>query len=120
MTFTITLANCAFFARHGALPEEAVLGQRFFLDVVLEVEAEGPRTDRVEDTVHYGEVFELVERVVTQTRRALIEAVANDVCEAILNGFASVRTVEVTVRKPNVPIAGLLDHAAVVVRRTRS
>ncbi len=36
-TYTITLANCAFFARHGVMDEEEVLGQRFFVDAELEV-----------------------------------------------------------------------------------
>ena len=120
MTYTIRLVNCAFFARHGALPEEERLGQRFFVDVELAIEGEGPQTDRVEDTVHYGEVFALVERTVTATRRDLIEALALDVADGVLASFPSVRSVSVTVRKPSVPIHGILDHVSATVTRERA
>ena len=37
--YTITLKNCAFFARHGVYAEEEFLGQRFFVDAELDVSA---------------------------------------------------------------------------------
>ena len=37
--YTITLKNCAFFARHGVYAEEEVLGQRFFVDAEFDVRA---------------------------------------------------------------------------------
>ncbi len=39
--YTITLQNCAFFARHGVHDEEEFLGQRFFVDAELDVVAAG-------------------------------------------------------------------------------
>ena len=120
MTYTIRLANCTFHAHHGVLQEEATLGQRFHVDVAMEVAGTAALvTDEVSGTVHYGEAFALVERIVTRTRRNLIEALANDVCVALLEAFESIEGLEVTVRKPSVPIAGILDHASVTVRRTR-
>ncbi len=115
-TFTITLKNCAFFGRHGVLDEEARLGQRFFVDVLMEVDAADALVDDdVRSTVHYGEAYEIVEKIVTQTRRNLIEALAKDIGVALCGWSPRIRRAVVTVRKPSVPIAGILDHAEVQV-----
>lgn len=120
MTYTIRLTNCVFHAHHGVLEEEARLGQRFHLDIGMEVEAAAALVnDEVSTTVHYGEVFALAERIVTGTRRNLIETLAHDVGRAVLDGFAAVRRIEVAIRKPSVPIEGVLDHAEVIVRLDR-
>ena len=122
MRYEITLANCCFHAHHGVLAEETALGQRFHLDVVLAVEVprEALERDEVEGTVHYGEAFALVERIVTTTRRDLIETLALDVCRELLRTFPPIAAATVTVRKPAVPIAGILDHAGVTVSLDRS
>jgi dihydroneopterin aldolase len=115
--YTITLKNCAFYARHGVLAEEGSLGQRFFVDVVLDVEAdEALEADDVEKTVHYGHAYEIVERIVTQTRRNLIEALAKDIARSLCDWSPLIRRAEITVRKPSVPIQGILDHAEVRVQ----
>src|SRR3546814_10274789 len=100
--YTITLKNCAFFARNGVLDQENVLGQRFFVDAVLDVEAgDALETDLVENTVDYGEAFALIERRVTEQRRTLIETLAMDIAKALCGQFARIRTAEVAVRKPS-------------------
>ncbi len=115
-TYRITLSNCAFFARHGVLGEEAALGQRFFVDVVMDVEAgDALLSDDIAATVHYGEAYAVVEGIVTGTRRNLIETLAKDIAMALCGWSALIRRVEVAIRKPSVPIAGILDHVEVRV-----
>ena len=66
--YVIRLKNCAFHARHGVLMEEASLGQRFFVDAELHVDAPmALESDKVEHTVHYGHVFDLIEKIVDAT-----------------------------------------------------
>ncbi|NNH32143.1 dihydroneopterin aldolase, partial [Rhizobium sp. SEMIA 4085] len=56
--YTITLQNCAFFARHGVHDEEEFLGQRFFVDAELDVVAAGAlESDSIDDTGDYRDVF---------------------------------------------------------------
>lgn len=115
-TYRITLKNCAFFARHGVFDAEVALGQRFFVDVVMDVDAGGALvSDEVEQTVHYGEAFAIVEKIVTGTRRNLIEALAHDVATELAAWSPLIRRVEVAVRKPSAPIAGILDYVEVRV-----
>lgn len=115
-TYRIEMKNCAFFARHGVLKEEEVLGQRFYVDASLEVEAgTALETDEIDDTVHYGIAFGVIEEVVTGTRRKLIEALALDIGKALAQRFPQIREATITVRKPSAPIPGILDHVQVSV-----
>ena len=114
--YVIRLHNCAFFARHGALEEEKSLGQRFFVDVELTVDADAAlESDSVGDTVHYGEVFKLVEKMVMEERFDLVEALANAIGRRLMSAFPQIAVAEITVRKPQVPIEGLLDAVSVTV-----
>lgn len=114
--YTIRLQNCAFFARHGVLHEEETLGQRFYVDASLQIEPERPlEEDAIEGTVDYGVAFRVIEEIVTGRRRFLIEAVALDVARALCKRFPQIARAEITVRKPNAPVAGVLDHVEVTV-----
>lgn len=116
----MSLKNCAFFARHGVYSEEEALGQRFFVDATLTVEAgEALRRDDIGATVDYGRAFAVIERVVAGTRCYLIEALALSVAEALIDEFAAIRRAEITIRKPNAPVRGILDHVEVTVVRDR-
>lgn len=120
MQFTIRLENCAFFARHGVYTEEETLGQRFFVDAQLLVEsAEDIANDDIAGTVDYGVVFTMIEDIVTGTRRYLIEALALDIAKALLGAFDSVQHASITIRKPNAPVRGILDHVQVTVDLAR-
>lgn len=115
-TYTITLQNCAFFARHGVHDEEEFLGQRFFVDAELDVVAgEALESDSINDTVNYGIAFTVIEQIVTGKRRYLIEALALDIAKGLCETFPQIRRAKITVRKPNVPVPGVLDFVQVSV-----
>jgi len=115
-SYRIRLCNCAIFARHGVLEEERRLGQRFFVDANLLIVPSGRlEEDSIDHTVDYGEVFKLIERIVTGERHRLIEALALRCARAIVDGFPQVRQAEITVRKPSAPIEGVLDHVEVTL-----
>jgi len=114
--YQIVLKNCAFFARHGVHSEEAILGQRFFIDAILQVTpGDALIKDEIEGTVHYGEVFALIEEMVTGTRRYLIEALALEVAKAVCKNFPLVKKAEITIRKPNAAVPGIFDYVEVTV-----
>lgn len=113
--------NMRFFGRHGLFEAEAVLGQRFEVDleVLLDLVPAG-MSDRMEDSVHYGELYETVRHIVEDQRMNLIEALAHKISQAVLKQDARIKEVVITVRKPGAPIPGILDCAEVTVRRTRN
>lgn len=114
--YVIRMTNCAFFARHGVHDEEETLGQRFYVDAALTVDP-GPAlvADSIRDTVDYGTAFRVIEEIVTGKRRYLIEALAFEVARALCRDFPQIARAEITIRKPNAPVAGVLDHVEVTV-----
>lgn len=116
MTYLIRMKNCAFFARHGVHDEEEMLGQRFYVDALLTVDpGDAIEQDRIEGTVDYGVAFGVIERIITGQRRFLIEALALEVAKALGERFPQITRSEITVRKPNAPVPGVLDYVEVTV-----
>lgn len=116
MTYLIRMKNCAFFARHGVHDEEEMLGQRFYVDAELTVDpGDAIEADSIEGTVDYGVAFGVIERIVTGERRFLIEALALAVAKALTARYPQIRRAAITVRKPNAPVPGVLDHVEVTV-----
>lgn len=114
--YLIRIVNCAFFARHGVFDAEETLGQRFYVDAVLTVDpGDALENDRIEGTVDYGTAFEVIEKIVTGERRFLIEALALDVAKALVGRYSQIRSAQITIRKPNAPVRGILDHVEVTV-----
>lgn len=114
--YLIRMKNCAFFARHGVLDEEEALGQRFYVDAALTVDpGRALEDDSIESTVDYGIAFQVIEKIITGQRRFLIEALALEVGKALTQRFPQIKRAEITVRKPNAPVPGVLDHVEVTV-----
>jgi dihydroneopterin aldolase len=108
-------------AYHGVMEHEAKVGQPFILDLTLDVAlADAARSDKLADTVSYNDVVGMVSRTFCAQRYRLVEAAAGAVAEAVLDRFASVAAVAVTVRKPHAPIAATFrDVGVTLVRRRR-
>ncbi|PSJ64332.1 dihydroneopterin aldolase [Kumtagia ephedrae] len=114
--YTIKIKNCAFFARHGVFDAEETLGQRFYVDALLSVDpGDALLTDSIGGTVDYGEAFSLIERIVMGERRFLIESLALEVGRALVAEFPQITRAEITIRKPNAPVRGVLDYVEVTV-----
>jgi dihydroneopterin aldolase len=65
--------------------------------------------------VDYGVAFGVIEQIVTGARRFLIESLALAIAKALTERFPQIRKAEITVRKPNAPVRGVLDHVEVSV-----
>ena len=102
---------------HGALPEEQLRAQPFEvdLDIVVDLHRAGA-TDDLDDTVDYGAVATVAERVVTTERFSLLERLAERIAEEVRSD-ARVQSVTVTVRKLRPPVPVDLSSAAVRITR---
>lgn len=115
----IILKSMQFYGRHGVLPAEQELGQRFEIDLEMTLNLRpAGRTDDPEKTVSYAEVYRLAEEIVTGPPCRLIEAVAEKIATAVLERFP-VQDVMVRVKKPGAPLPGRFDYMAVEIERRR-
>jgi len=117
MSDVLRLRNMRFYGRHGVLPEEGVLGQRFEVDVEihLDLRAAG-RSDELDQSIDYAAVYGLVSGIVTEERFRLLEALAERIAVRIHDEFGAPE-ITVRVRKPHPPVPGDFDGVEVEIRR---
>lgn len=116
----IYLNQLSFYGYHGVLKEETELGQIFKVDLELFLSLhKAGQTDQMEDSIHYGEVYNQVKEVVEGKPSALIEAVAENVAKKLLAEHILLEACKVKVIKPNPPIAGHYESVAVEIYRER-
>ena len=117
---TIELHGIELHGFHGVLEHERREGQRFLVDVDLDLSDEtAAATDRIDDAVDYRDVVSAVAEVSQARVYHLLEAFATAIADALVARFPVTR-VRVRVRKPDVVLAHPVDHAAVVVERRTS
>ena len=115
----ITLRGLTARGFHGVYPQERADGQEFVVDAVLEMDLRhAAASDDVADTVHYGELAERLVGIVTGEPVNLIETLAARLCELCMTD-QRVIAAEVTVHKPQAPIAREFADVAVTARRSR-
>ncbi len=103
---------------HGVLAEEKERAQPFEVDLDLTVDlALAAVTDRLSDTVDYGEVAITAGAVVAERSFELLEALAGAIAEAVLGSDIRITSVTVHLRKLRPPVP--LDLGSVGVRITR-
>jgi dihydroneopterin aldolase len=107
------------FAHHGVFAFERREGQKFVIDLVLGVQT-GPAaaSDDLKDTVDYGSVVARVVEAATSEPVDLIETLAQRVADVVLRE-PRVEWVDVTLHKPNAPIAATFDDVALTITRSR-
>ncbi|MBM7856026.1 dihydroneopterin aldolase [Desulfohalotomaculum tongense] len=115
----IIMKGMRFYAYHGALPQEQQLGQQFEVDLelFLDLKAAG-KTDDLNKTVSYADVYRLVQEIITGQKFKLIESLAETIAARVIADF-NVEQVNVQVRKPQAPVPGIFAYMAVEITRTR-
>jgi 7,8-dihydroneopterin aldolase/epimerase/oxygenase len=104
----------------GVLPHEQAQPQPLEVDLDVEVDLARPgASDDLADTVDYGALCDVAERVVSTTSYALLEALAERLAADLLAEDGRVDAVTVAVRKLRPPVAQQLTTSGVRIRRAR-
>lgn len=120
MSDLITLNRIHGFGFHGLFECERKNGQDFFVDLILSVDlAPASISDSIEDTVNYGLITDLVVEEITTNPVNLIETLAGRIARRVLNEHSKVKSVTVTVHKPQAPVGAKLQDISVSVNRQR-
>lgn len=114
----IKITNLEIFARHGVMPEETALGQKFIISAELSLSTEkAGYSDKLDDSINYALVCENIEKYNKTHTKKLIEAAAEGTAEHILLSFPQVRGIHIEIKKPNPPIHLHFDSVAVEIER---
>jgi dihydroneopterin aldolase len=115
----IILHNMVFRGRHGVHPAERELGQRFEVDVELSLDVgRAMDSDALQDTVDYSRAYAIVREEIEDHHYQLLEALTGAMVRRLLAELP-VTSVLVRVRKPQVPLNGILSYTAVEIQRRR-
>lgn len=114
---SISIRGLEAFGRHGVLDAERELGQRFVVDVDLELSRlASVRSDDLADTVDYAALADAVAAIVAGPPVRLLERLAGLIAERAL-AEPGARAVTVSVRKPHVAIPHTLAETVVTLHR---
>ena len=115
-THQIHVNGLRFWAHHGCMEEEAIIGQEYRVDVTLWVNlAPSAATDDLTQTVDYVDVHRIVKREMG-VRSKLVEQVCQRIVTGLREELPLAEAVEVKVIKFQPPIGGDCDHIAVVMQ----
>lgn len=105
---------------HGVFEHERRDGQDFLVDLVLWTDfTAAAASDDLADTVDYGALALFARDMVSGAPRDLIETVASQIADGIMDLAPRAHAVEVTLHKPQAPIPAEFADVAVVARRSR-
>ena len=115
MKTTVILKDYEIVACHGVNPEEKTNPQRFLFTVKVNETLPLCVGDDVENTVSYSAVKKVVKEIAEGESVDLIETLAYRVAKKVLVDFALAEGVTVKVKKPDAPMSGTFDYAAVEI-----
>ncbi|MBM6616078.1 dihydroneopterin aldolase [Bacillus suaedaesalsae] len=116
----IELNEMLFYGYHGVLPEETKIGQRFNVSLSLSIDlSKAGKSDNLQDTVNYAEVYTLCRKIVEGEPKKLVEAVAESICEQVLATFPLIQECTIKLVKPDPPIPGYYKSVSIVLTRGR-
>jgi dihydroneopterin aldolase len=114
---TIEVTGLSLYTHHGVSEAEREIGQRLVIDLRIEVGAcDATVTDRVEDTVDYGEVCQTVALVAQQRSYKTLERLCTAIADRLLDDYDA-ESVWVRAAKPEPPIPLPVQEVSVEVVR---
>jgi 7,8-dihydroneopterin aldolase/epimerase/oxygenase len=114
---TIEITGLSLYTHHGVTEAEREIGQRLVLDLRLEVgTCDATLTDRVEDTIDYGEVCQTVALVAQQRSYKTLERLCTAIADRLLEQYEA-ESVWVKAAKPEPPIPLPVQEVSVEVVR---
>jgi dihydroneopterin aldolase len=115
---SIDIVGLSLYTHHGVSAAEREVGQRLVLDVRFDLgEVDALITDRVEDTVDYGEVCQVIALVAQQRSYKTLERLCAVIADRLASQFGA-DNVSVKASKPEPPIPLPVEEVSVEVWRT--
>jgi 7,8-dihydroneopterin aldolase/epimerase/oxygenase len=116
----VELRGLSIYTHHGVTDAEQEVGQRLEFDLSFEIaDCDATLTDRVDDTVDYSEVCDVVALAATERSYRTLERLCQVIGERLMERFGC-ETVAVRASKPEPPLPYTVNEAAVEVTLERA
>lgn len=107
----ITIANAQFYAYHGVKKEEQAIGGKFEVDLdVIYDSTKAVLSDDVNSAVNYEEALFCISEVMNGDPYNIIETVAYEINNMVMERFPQVLEVTCRVRKLHAPLRSVVDY----------
>ncbi|MEH6305167.1 dihydroneopterin aldolase [Olivibacter sp. CPCC 100613] len=102
----VALRNARFYAYHGYYPEEQVIGNEFYLDIICSLSNPTINSnDLLAETINYEELYRIAKEEMSQPKK-LLETVVESILNTVKMSFHEINEIEVSLRKSNPPFGG--------------
>ncbi len=116
----VELRGLSIYTHHGVTDAEREVGQRLEFDVSFDVpDCDAVLTDRLEDTIDYAEVGDIVALAATERSYKTLERLCQVVGQRLIERFKC-EHVRVRAAKPEPPLPLAMQEVAVEVTHERS
>ena len=116
----VELRGLSIYTHHGVTDAEREIGQRLEIDVSFDVpDCDAVLTDRLDDTVDYSEVCDIVALGATERSYRTLERLCHVIGERLMERFPC-ESVRVRAAKPEPPLPVAVEEVAVEVVHERS
>ncbi len=113
----IELEEMEFYAYHGCFKEEQSVGNRFTVNIAIQVDVKKPsETDNIKDALNYVRVYEITKAQI-QKNSHLLEHLTERILNAIREEFDYIDWVRVKVSKMNPPMGGQMKSVSLTLQR---
>lgn len=116
----IEIRGLSIYTHHGVSEAEREVGQRLEFDLSFDVpDCDAMLTDRLEDTIDYGQVCDIVALAASERSYKTLERLAQVVGERLMQQYGS-ESVRVRAAKPEPPLPLAIQEIAVEVTQERA
>jgi len=115
----VELRGLSIYTHHGVSDAEQEVGQRLEFDISFDVpDCDAVLTDRLEDTVDYAQVCDIVALAATERSYRTLERLAQVIGERLMERYGC-ESVRVRAAKPEPPLPLAIQEVAVEVTQER-
>ena len=106
MKSKIILEDIKIYAYHGVLPEEAIIGNHYVVNLEVHSDLEkASQSDDLNDTINYAEINEIIHQEM-EIRSQLLEHVIGRIINKIENQFPKITFIKIKLTKTIPPMRG--------------
>ena len=116
----IRLEGMKFYAFHGVLPQENLVGANFHVDLKLKTDfTQAAETDELEDTVSYADIHTAVKEEMSIPSK-LLEHACQRIARRLFHDFPTIETIDIRLSKENPPMGACAESIGVEVHYVHS
>ena len=109
----IRMEGMKFYAFHGVLPQENLVGAYFYIDLRLKTDfTHAAQTDELKETVSYADIHAVVQEEMKTTSK-LLEHVCQRIASRIFHDFNTIESIEISLFKENPPMGACAQRVGV-------